>query len=61
MLSRFVIAFRPVSKHLNFIATVTVTVILEPKEVKSVIFSLICLPWSDGTGYHDLNFLNVEF
>ena len=21
----------------------------------------ICLPWSDGTRYHDLHFLNVEF
>ena len=21
----------------------------------------ICLPWSDGTGWHDLSFLNVEF
>ena len=24
-------------------------------------FSSICLLWSDGTGCHDLNFLNVEF
>ena len=40
------------------------TVNLEPKKVKSVTASTlfpIYLPWSDGTGCHDLSFLNVEF
>ena len=39
-------------------------VILEPRTIKSVtvsIFPPIYLPWSDGTGCHDLTFLNVKF
>ena len=35
-------------------------VILEPLKIKSVTVSQY-LPWSDGTGCHDLSFLNVEF
>ena len=46
----------------NFMAAVTSTEILEPKEIKSVSVSTfspsIC--HKDGTEYHDLNFLNVE-
>ena len=34
-LSRFVIAFLPRSKHLNFSTAVTVCMILEPKKIKS--------------------------
>ena len=64
MLSRFVITFLPRSKHLliSWLQSPS-TVILEPKKIKSVtvsIFFPIYLPWSDGTGYHDLSFLNVE-
>ena len=38
-------------------------VILEPKKIKSATVSTVSpihLPWSDGTRYHDLSFLNVE-
>ena len=37
-------------------------VILEPKKRKSASFHCfpIYLPWSDGTGCHDVSFLNVE-
>ena len=39
--------------------------ILEPRKIKSLTVSIVCfpinLPWSDGTGCHDLCFLNVEF
>ena len=63
MLSRFVIAFLPRSKHLliswwQWLSTV----ILEPKKIQSIIVSIspIYLPWSDGTRGHDLRFLNVE-
>ena len=38
-LSRFVIAFLSRSKHLNFMAAVPFTVILEPKKIKSVTVS----------------------
>ena len=38
------------------------TVILEPKKIKTITFYCfpVYLPWSDGTRYHDLSFLNVE-
>ena len=65
MLSRFVIAFLPRSKHLLISSLQSPSaVILEPKKRKSVtvsIFSPVYLPWSDGTGCHDLCFLNAEF
>ena len=65
MLSSFVIAFLPRSKRLliSWLQSLS-TVILEPKKIKFVTvstFSPIYLPWSDGTGCHDLSFLNVEF
>ena len=65
MLSRFVIAFLPRSKHLliSWLQSLS-TVILEPKKMKIAtvsIFSPIYLPWSDGTRCHDLSFFNVEF
>ena len=65
ILSRFVIDFLPKSKHLliSWLKSLS-TVILEPKKIKSVtifIFTPIYLPWSDGTGCHDLSLLNIEF
>ena len=63
MLSRLVIALLPRSKCL-FISWLQSpsAVILEPKKTKSVTVSSfpIYLPWSDGTGCHDLSFLNIE-
>ena len=65
MLSRLVIAFLPRSKCLliSWLQSPS-AVILEPKKSK-VCHCFHCfpiyLPWSDGTGCHDLSFLNVEF
>ena len=58
MLSRLVIAFLPRSKRLliSWLQSPS-AVILEPKKI--VCFHY--LPWSDGTGCHDLSFLNIEF
>ena len=64
MLSRLVIAFLSRSKHLLIsLLQSPFAVILEPKKIKSSLFSLfpIYLPRSDGTGCHDLGILNVEF
>ena len=64
MLSRYVIAFLPRSKHLNLMAAVTICSDFEAQENKvSHCFHCfpIYLPWSDGTGCHDISFLNVEF
>ena len=63
--SRFVIAFLPKSKHLliSWLQSPP-AMILEPKE-KKVCHCFHCfpiyLPWSDGTRWHDINFLNAEF
>ena len=59
MLSRLVITFLPRSKHL-FISWLQSpsTVMLEPQKIVWHCFH--CFPWSDGTGCHDLRFLNVE-
>ena len=63
-LSRFDITFLPWSKHLLISWERSPSaLILEPKENKicySFHFPPIYLPWSNGTGYHDLSFLNVE-
>ena len=64
MLSRLVITFLPRNKHLliSWLQSPS-AVILEPPKIKSVTVSHslpIYLPWSDGTGCHDLSFLNVE-
>ena len=64
MLSRFVITFLPRRKRLliSWLQSPS-AVILEPKKIKSVtvsIFFPVYFPWSDGTGCHDLCFLNVE-
>ena len=64
MLSRWVIAFLPRSKHLliSWLQSPS-AVILEPPKIKSVSFLSfpIYLPWSDGTRCCDLRFLNDEF
>ena len=63
MLSRLVIGFLPRSKCLliSWLQSPLV-VILELKKIKSHCFHCFptYLPWSDGTGCHDLSFLNVE-
>ena len=60
ILSRLVITFLPRSKHLliSWLQSPS-AVILEPRKIVSHCFP-IYLPWSDGTGCHDLSFLNVE-
>ena len=65
MLSGLVIAFLPRSKHLfNFVAAVTIYSDFGAQENK-VCHCFHCftiyLLWSDGTRYHDVSFLNVEF
>ena len=64
MLSRLVIAFLPRSKCLliSWLHSPSV-VTLEPKKIVCHYFHCfpIYLPCSDGTGCHDLCFLNVEF
>ena len=61
MLSRLVITFLPKSKRLliSWLQSPS-AVILEPKEIKSATVSTSICYESDGTGYHDLSFLNVE-
>ena len=62
MLPRFVIVFLPRSKYLliSWLQSLS-AVILEPKKIcHCFYFFPFCLPWSDGTGCHDLSFLNVE-
>ena len=65
MLSRLVITFLPRSKRLliSWLQSPS-TVILEPRKIKSATVSTvspsICHEVSDGTGCHDLSFLNVE-
>ena len=65
MLSRFVIAFLSRSNCLLFfVASVTVCsdfIAQENKTCHCFHFSPIYLPWNDGTGCHDLSFLNTEF
>ena len=64
MLSRLVITFLPRSKRLliSWLQSPSV-VIMEPKKIvyHCFLFSPIYLPWSDGTGCHNLSFLNAEF
>ena len=63
-LSRFVIALLRKSKCLliSWLQSPS-TVILEPKKIICHCFHIspCYLPWSDGTWYHDLSFLNAEF
>ena len=62
MVSRLFITFLPRSKHLlmSWLQSPS-AVILEPQKIVSHCFHCfpIYLPWSDGTGFHDLSFLNV--
>ena len=61
-LSRLVITFLPRSKHLLISCLLSpFTVIWRRKSVTVFIVSPSISPWSDGTGCHDLSFLNVEF
>ena len=66
MLSRLLINFLPGSKHLliSWLQSPS-AVILEPQKIKSDTVSIvspsICHGGSDGTRWHDLSFLNVEF
>ena len=64
MLSRLVIAFLPRSKCLliSWLQSPS-EVILESRKIVCHCFHCfpIYLPWSDGTRWHDLSFLNVEF
>ena len=64
ILSRLVIVFLPRSKCLliSWLQSPS-AVILEPKKIVCHCFHCfpVDLPWSNGTGCHDLRFLNVEF
>ena len=64
MLSRLVITFLPRSKRLSISWLQSPSaVILETPKIKSDTVSTVSpiyFPWSDGTGCHDLHFLNVE-
>ena len=60
VLSRLLITFIPRSKHLLTLWLQSPSaVILEPQNIVWHCFP-IYFPWSDGTGCHDLCFLNVE-
>ena len=63
-MSSFVIAFLPRSKHLliSWLQSPS-AVVLEPPKINCHCFHCfsIYLPWSHGTGCHDLSSLNVEF
>ena len=64
MLSRFIIAFLSKSESFDFMAAVTICSDFGAQENKtchSFHFFPYYLPWSEGTGWHDLSFLNVEF
>ena len=62
ILSRLVITLLPRSKCLliSWLQSPSAVILDPPKNKVSHCF-LIYLPWSDGTGCHDLSFLNVEF
>ena len=64
ILSRFVIAFLPRSKRLSIsLLQSPSAVILEPKKIVCQSFYCfpICLPWSNGTRYHDHSFWILTF
>ena len=63
MLSRFVIAFLLRSKCLliSWLQSPSAVILEPPKKVCHCFHCFpIYLPWSDGTRYHDLCFLNVD-
>ena len=65
MLSRLVIAFFPRCKCLliSWLQSPSALILQPPKNKVSHCFHCfpIYLPWRDGTGCHDLDFLDVEF
>ena len=65
MLSRFVIAFLPRGKRflISWLQSPSAVILEPPQNKVSHCFHCypIYLPWSGGTGCHDLSFLNVEF
>ena len=65
MLSRLVIAFLPMSKCLLISWLQSPSAVIFGAKTNKVSHYFHCfpiyLPWSDGTGCHDLSFLNVEF
>ena len=65
MLSRLVIAFLSRGKHLliSWLQSPSAVILEPPKSKVSHCFHCfpIYLPWSDGTRYHDLSSLNIEF
>ena len=66
MLSRLVITFLPRSKRLliSWLQSPSAVILGPPPSQNKVSHCFQCfpiyLPWSDGTGSHDLSFLNVE-
>ena len=60
MLSRFVIAFLPRSLHFMTAVTIHSNFGAQERKICNQFFPFH-LPWGDGTGCHDLTFLNVEF
>ena len=64
ILSRLVISFLPRSKHLliSWLQSPSAVILEPPKNKVWHCFHcfLIYFPWSNGTGCHDLHFLNVE-
>ena len=64
MLSRFVIAFLPRSKRLltSWLQSLSEVILEPPNKISHCFHGFpIYLPQSDGSGCHDLSFLNVEF
>ena len=65
MLSRLVIAFLPRSRRLliSWLQSPSAVILEPPKDKICHCFHcfLTYLPWNDGTGCHDLSFMNVEF
>ena len=66
MLSRLVITFHPRSKHLliSWLQSPSAVILELPPQKKNAWHCFHCFPiyfsWTDGTGCHDLRFLNVE-
>ena len=63
MLSKLLIAFLARSKHhlISWLQSPSAVILELKKIVWGTHCFLIYLPWNDGTKYHDLCFLNVEF
>ena len=67
MLSRLMIVFLPRRRHIliSWLQSPSAVILVPPQRDFIVSHCFHCfpiyLPWSDGTRYHDLSFLNVEF